>query len=574
MSQAAKPLPRLPRGWSRVCHETGLFLRSIGLGILVTACQGFFTNNFLEPEKVAVRQSRVTTFLRALIHVLPLGLAIFEIILNLKGHYVGATFDKQNYLQFVAKAHEISMQASLATIVLSYIRHQIGTGAGMPFGAMLGALQFFQVSYLWSVEFWSAILSKKFQLRKKICFAVLILLCVVIAATAGPSSANLLIAQQGIWPEKSNYLAINATFADIWPNRLDGERVSTDCRTIKTDMSDGCPISALYPLTTQGAFKDIWDMYRGIESDSDMVQLTEFRSRASAAIRYLQTATCFSGYNDQVCSTFPQNVVTEFGTSSKTNFQEEAHRSLDAYHVLEKEYYQPYTTGICVVDTVQNSSDQAALRFPRLLKTAFEIEQGQDTFLVPGLTKGQSTYNIPGNITQFRVGWVDLPHEIFGTEIPGAIIVHPQSSSDLPYNITTCTLNAGWGSSSVFVDTFENGFIGSMMTKIPPSWHIRQMASFDPYGHLPARSPLFQNTSQFSYPQLRINVSKSWIELLNPSIIQQDKSTTNFISMIMSELAAPPEKYQLTFLLNHLLVAALSETGNQYYTEGNFSPRN
>ena len=572
MSQATKLLPRLPRGWSRVCHETGLFLRSIGLGILVTACQGFFTNNFLEPEKVAVRQSRVTAFLRALIHVLPLGLAIFEISLNWKGHYVGAIFDKQNYLQFVAKAHEIFMQASLATIALSYIRHQIGTGAGMPFGALLGALQFFQVSYLWSVEFWSAILSKNFQLRKKICFAVLMLLCVVIAATAGPSSANLLIAQQGIWPEKASYLAINATFPDIWPNRLDSERVSTDCKTIKTATNNGCPISALYTFLTQevSAFASIWYRY----GDRDIEEVLGFQSRVSVVSRYLQAAPCFSDYKDQVCSTFPQNVVTEFGTFSKAVYMEEMDRSLDAYHVLEKEYYQPYTTGSCIADTVQNSSDQAALRFPRLLETASETKQGQETFLVPGLTKGQSTYNIPGKTTEFRVGWIDLPHEIFGTEIPGAIIVHPQSSSDLPYNITTCTLNAGWGSSSVSIDTFRVGDIESKMTNIPPSWQIPHEAYFDPFGHLPIMKPLFQNTSQFSYPQLRINVSKSWMEFLNPSIIQQDKSTTNIISMILSQLAAPPEMYQLSLMLNLLLVTALSETGNQYYSEGNFPHRN
>ena len=136
-SQAVKPLPPLPRGWPRIRHETGLFLRGIGLGIVVTFFRGIFTKDFLEPEKVAIRRSRITALLRTLIHVVPVGLAIFEIVLNLKGHFVGKTFDKQSHLQFVAKAHEISMQASLATIILSYIRHQISTSKGMPFGAFL-----------------------------------------------------------------------------------------------------------------------------------------------------------------------------------------------------------------------------------------------------------------------------------------------------------------------------------------------------------------------------------------------------------------------------------------------------
>lgn len=122
-SQADKPLPPLPQGWSRVCHETGVFLRGIGLGIVVFSFQGIFTKNFLEPEKVAISRSRITALLMSLIHVVPLGIAIFESVLNLKGHFIGKTFDKQNYLQFVAKAHEVAIQASLATILLSYIRY-------------------------------------------------------------------------------------------------------------------------------------------------------------------------------------------------------------------------------------------------------------------------------------------------------------------------------------------------------------------------------------------------------------------------------------------------------------------
>lgn len=171
----------------------------MGLGIVVTAFQGFFAKNFQEPEKVAIRQSRVTAILRTLIHAVPLGVAMFEIILNSKGRYVGGHFIEQNYLQFAAKAHEITIQASIATIILSYIRFQISTGKGMPFGAVLGGSELLQVSYLWSSELWSSILSQRFQLRRKICFVCLVFVCITIAATAGPSSASLLIARQGLW---------------------------------------------------------------------------------------------------------------------------------------------------------------------------------------------------------------------------------------------------------------------------------------------------------------------------------------------------------------------------------------
>lgn len=510
MGQAKKPLPRLPRGWSRVCHETGLFLRSIGLGILVTAFQGFFTNNFVEPKKVAIRQSRVTFLLRASIHLLPLGIAIFEITLNWKGHFVGRTFDKQNYLQFAAKAHEIFIQASLATIILSYTRHQISAGKGMPFEAVLGALQFLQVSYLWSVELWSAILTHDFYMRKKISFTILIIICITVAATAGPSSANLMIARQGIWPVKSSYLALNATFQDIWPDRLDDEKILRDCRMVRVgsnydlvDNTGRCPSASLYAFIEKNGYIKASQAYgfTNLESVALPIPSSIFRSQ-------LMIASCFGLVKDQLCSTVPQAAfVNEVGQVALAHIAEGG-QALASFHVLAENYYQPYTTASCVADTVLNSSDEAALQFTRLLEPDSKLEMDREIISVPALTKSQSTYNIPGNRSQFRIDWVYLPHEIFGTGVPGAVIAHPQNLNDSSYNITTCTLNAGWGSSSIFIDPTQNSAIFSRITQTPPSWDL-QFVPLDAYGYTIQTTPIFTKRSNFSYPQRHITISKS-----------------------------------------------------------------
>lgn len=567
MGPETKPLPRLPHGWSRICHETGLFLRSIGLGILVTAFQGCFTANFLEPEKVAIRKSRVTALLRALIHALPLGLAIFEIYLNWKGHYVGVRFERQNYLQFAAKAHEILMQASIATIILSYVRYQISAGKGMPFGAILGALQFFQVSYLWSIEFLSAIMSKDFRLRKKICFAVLVLICVTIASTAGPSSANLLIARQGIWPNKSNYLAINATFLDMWPDRLDDEKISSDCKMVRigpTSFDDGCPVSAVYGLDGYMIVSNFMEQY-----DRQSGQLIELSSpRQDFFTRSMIFSPCLEGFKDQVCSTVQQDVFLDrMIENSESHLQEDTDKALQGYHVLGGNYYQPYTTASCITDTVQNSSDQMPLQFVHLSDTASGLKNGPATFSVPGLTKGQSI-DIPGNITQFRVNWVDLPHEVSGSGVPGAIIVHPQSSINSWFNITTCTLNAGWGSSSVFTHKIEPANLYSHMTQLPPSWSTNRSPLPDPYSYVYTEAPIFSKKSNFSYPQLRINISESWMEFVNPTFIKQDNSTTNAVSMLLSQLSSQPKDHELAWALNFFFVTALSSTGMELDAKG------
>lgn len=564
VAQATKSLPRLPRGWTRVCHESGLFLRSIGLGILVTAFQGFFTNNFSEPEKVAIRQSRVTALLRALIHAWPLGLAIFEIIINWKGHYVGPLFDKQNYLQFVAKAHEILMQASIATIVLSYIRYQVSAGKGMPFGAVLGALQFFQIGYLWSVEFWSAIVSKDFQLRKKICFAVLIVICITIAATAGPSSANLLIARQGTWPRKSNYLSVNATFQDIWPDRLDGGEFLSVCELKLDSRLDGCSISNLDIFGDDMVYPLILRHY----NNQNLIRFS-ISDHGQSPVRNMLAAPCFENSLDQVCLTVQQEtILAGLLADSEAHYQDDTEMALQGYHTLKENYYQPYAAASCVADTVLNSSDKAPLRFVRLSEKASELQTGRETFSVPGLMKGQSTYKIPGNTSQFRVDWVDLPQETFGTGVPGAIIVHPQSSTSLSYNVTTCTLNAGWGSSSLLSNNADINDIESHITQLPPSWPNPVIFPIDVYGISFTERPIFSTISNFSYPQLHINISKSWMESINPTITLLDNSTINAISVIMAQLSSEPKEYELALVLNIFLVTALSSHGVKYDSQG------
>ena len=572
MGQATKPLPRLPRGWSRVCHETGLFLRSIGLGILVTAFQGFFTNNFLEPEKVAIRQSRVTSLLRALIHLLPLGIATFEITLNWKGHYVGQHFDKQNYLQFAAKAHEIFIQASIATIILSYTRHQISVGKGMPFGAVLGALQFLQVSYLWSVELWSAIISHDFHLRKKLSFTILVIICVTVAATAGPSSANLMIARQGIWPGKSSFLAVNASFQDIWPDRLDDEKISNDCRTVTVgglpgdlDSTAGCPNDFLFQFVDH-------NLYPALLQDFDITNwyAVTYVSLNTPTEKTLSISDCFGLVKDQLCSTVPQSAFVDgLGQVSATHVEEESAQALQGYHSLTENYYQPYTTASCFTDTVQNSSDEAALRFARLLETGSGLERGREVISVPALTKSQFTYNIPGNRSQFHTDWVYLPQEIFGTGVPGAIIVHPQNTRDSSYKITTCTLNAGWGSSSIFSDTITSNILDSRITQTPPSWDLDSTV-LDAYGYAIESAPIFDKRSNFSYPQQHISISKSWMEFLNPTLILSDNSTEEALSAIMSQLPSEPQEHQIAFLLNFFLVSVLANTGVENDAEGSW----
>lgn len=170
-----------------------------------------------ESIKVAIRRSRGVALLRTLIHIVPVGIAIWEVVLNWNTYYVGSFALNQVYYQLGAKVHEIMMQASLAAMVFSYIRYELALGDGLPFGALFSGLQINQVSYLWSMEFWGSVNSGILPLRRKLALLAVVTFSFVLATAVGPSSAILLIPRLDFWPAGSTHVWINATFDELWP---------------------------------------------------------------------------------------------------------------------------------------------------------------------------------------------------------------------------------------------------------------------------------------------------------------------------------------------------------------------
>lgn len=170
-----------------------------------------------------------------------MAVALLEIIFNWKGRYVGGTFDHQSYYQFAAKVHEIAIQTSLASIMVSYIRFELALRDGLPFGVFLGGLQFLQISYLWPTELWCSLFSRKTRLVRRFGLLATTIVCSLIAATAGPSSANLLIPRQTDWYFKPTYFYINGTSQDIWPDVFNGKRVPEHCAVFNASVNSFCP---------------------------------------------------------------------------------------------------------------------------------------------------------------------------------------------------------------------------------------------------------------------------------------------------------------------------------------------
>ena len=209
--------------WLSSHNLTNVFFRALGFVVIPSAFRSLrrltVGKGYTEPTKIALRKSRTTALIRALIHVVPVSVALWEVIINWNTYYLGARVHNLAYYQFGAKVHEMTAQASLAAVVFSYVRYEMALGQGLPFGALFSGLQISQVSYLWSLEFWGSISSKHLAARRRIMMSLIITTAIVLAAIVGPSSAILLIPRLDYWPAGATDIWLNATWQNLWPNR-------------------------------------------------------------------------------------------------------------------------------------------------------------------------------------------------------------------------------------------------------------------------------------------------------------------------------------------------------------------
>ena len=212
------------RLWVGFQSRAQIVLRALGLNILVCWLRSLKfrkvkKTSHVELPKIAIRRNRLSALLRALVHAIPVTAALALVTVNLYPYYVGSSIQSLALYQLVAKIHEIMIQASLAAIVFSYIRHEMVLGEGIPLGAMFSGLQLSQASYLWSTEFWGSVRSKYLSPGKRCSLIAIVVGSISLAAVVGPSSAILLVPRLAYWPAGSTHIWINVTSGDLWPTR-------------------------------------------------------------------------------------------------------------------------------------------------------------------------------------------------------------------------------------------------------------------------------------------------------------------------------------------------------------------
>ena len=200
-----------------------------------------------EAKKIALRKDLWMACLAGSIHIVPITAAMVLVVLNWRGYYIGGELagavgeDDAKFigLQFAAKLHELTISASLTAVIFSYVRHELIRDSGLPFGAIVAGLQFKDISYLWSMEFWGAVCASWRRKRDKMGLILLIITCAGLAVSAGPSSATLMRPRLDSWPAGGTDFWIALPQDRLYSTNASATQVPASCMNDTGDLS--CP---------------------------------------------------------------------------------------------------------------------------------------------------------------------------------------------------------------------------------------------------------------------------------------------------------------------------------------------
>lgn len=156
-----------------------------------------------------------------------------------------------------------------------------------------------------------------------------------------------------------------------------------------------------------------------------------------------------------VYSTVPQSVVTD-ALQNTGQLYERAMQAIfytntdlpGAYgihtHTISKDYYQPYTAASCVQEIIQGPSDETSVFFP-LPPGSLEYQRSFNAIVnftafphenipyqpISGIehegANRSELFRAPGNTSEYRLLWFELPQDRFNGSAIGAIALLPRA---------------------------------------------------------------------------------------------------------------------------------------------------
>ncbi len=509
--------------------QTKYFLRALGFEVLNTLFRRWTAR---EPPKPVLRRSRWIALSRCAIHILPCSVFLFLIPLNFSAMYLGPGFSYREsdglYLvlfQIAAKALEIVCVASLTTIVLHVLRHDL-TRDGVPLGFVGSGIYFSQANCFWSPEMLVGVLYCV-KSWKRLRLLMLIILAGVLALLIAPAAAVLLQPRYQVVPAGGTEYFLPATPDELWPSEVNGSDELSECFGEYAYQNIVCASAAfesirLYLMNFNSSFT--------LTSNSAISSFV-IQGLAGTIPRLLSSGTIYGLARETsilqpnaITATLQDSLTGDWrnGTSHWSGNRFSAGRE---YQYADERLSSVLTTSPVVLTRcapAQNISvGPVEINFPVKMwetRSVTPSEKGSSQW-----EDDQKGLNItildPNNSNNLQSEWVTLPTDQFGP-VSGGILLHfPGNTS---HAVVGCSVSASWFSGKATSDSlsFEGAWT---LTESSKSW-----ASI--------RTDLNASSAEAHKYRRLITIRESWFQTLTPLTPCEDCSNQTKRSTILELL--------------------------------------
>ncbi len=504
------------------------FLKAVGLRFLSRPprwFRGHGREHKTERPKILIETSIAVALKRLFIHILPVLASVAIISLNIGHLYLGRTIPGPELnnnvtfaiLQVVAKIQELLIIASLATIVFEIIRNST-IHDGVPLGFLCSGFMFTQLSYLWSLEFRGA-LGSRMPLYAKLSTAGLLALMGLVAATAGPSTAVLLVPALQDWDAGGSEFYLQGTSADLFPNTMVALSSNSTPYCVGPDAVNYafCPSSGFPSLSTYASNVNMIKNGANLGPPPTMIfgqfsiQTVDIAS-ATIDIPASQLVGCIRGISCQTAVVAPHLPTLMYQAVLEGDWEQATSNipwDASAIRGMSNAEYR-YNYGL----TVATSTRVPAVR--TACSGGQNISAGATTISFPVMpeyscweeTRSMSTSYLNDTPSpSIRITWTPLPSE-FGAVSIGMILEMPWLNSGSSRVAIGCSIDARWAPGTV------NGKQGGPNSS----------ASSDIWGRSSGLDTPFRPPSNGSWSQIAFD--NSWLEMLTPKGMHSISQTT------------------------------------------------
>ena len=504
--------------------QTRYFIRAIGFEVLNTLCRRWTAS---EEPKPVLRRSHWIALSRCAIHILPCLVFLFLIPLNYSAMYLGPGFSyresDQIYLvlfQIAAKILEIVCVASLTTVVLHVLRHDL-LRDGVPLGFVGSGMFFSQANWFWSPEMLVGALHCV-KSWKRLSLLAVIIIAGFLALLIAPSAAVLLQPRIQTVPAGGTTYFLPATPDQLWPSEVNGSDELSECFGEYAIQNIVCASAGFESL--RGYFMNFnssFNVPSMMWSTYDMSPLV-VQSLAAKTPRLLNSGSVF-GFNRET-SIIQPNAITAIlqesltgdwhdGTKNWTGNRFSAGRE---YQYADEVLSSVLTTSPVVLARcapAQNvSAGQIEVNFPVkrwVTRTLTALDTGSSQW-----EDDQKPFNItildPSISSNLQSEWITLPKDQFGPVSGGVLLHFPGNVLNTSRVVVGCSMSASWFSGEVTSDSLIN----------EAAWSFSESSK----SSATVRTDLNASSVEAHRFRRLITISERWVQSLTPSTPCEDCS--------------------------------------------------